>query len=43
MEGFLKDLAIAAASALVTVLAEAALGAVKEKTSRKPGKHEKRS
>lgn len=43
MEEFLMNLAIAATSAIVTVLAETAIGVLKEKTSRKPGKHEKRS
>ena len=43
MEEFLKDLAIAAISSLVTVAAETAVEVLKEKTSRKAGKHAKRS
>ena len=42
MEEFLMNLAVAATSAIVTVLVETAVGVLKEKTSRKPGKHEKR-
>lgn len=43
MEEFLMNLAVAATSAVVTVLAETAVGVLKEKTSRKHGKHERRS
>jgi hypothetical protein len=43
MEEFLKDLAVAVISSLVTVAAETAIQALKEKTSRKAGKHAKRS
>ena len=43
MEEFIKDLAIAVISSLVTVAAETAIQALKKKTSRKAGKHAKRS
>lgn len=43
MEDFMKDLAVAVISSLVTVAAETALKVLKEKTSRKAGKHAKRS
>lgn len=43
MEEFLMNLAVAATSAIVTVLVETAIGVLKEKTSHKHGKHERRS
>ena len=43
MEEFLKDLAIAVISSLVTVIAETVVEVLREKTSRKAGKHVKRS
>ena len=43
MDEFLKDLAVAVISSLVTVAAETAIQALKEKTFRKAGKHSKRS
>ncbi len=43
MDEFLKDLAVAVISSLVTVAAETAIQALKEKTSHKAGKHSKRS
>lgn len=43
MEEFLKDLAVAVISSLVTVAAETAIQALKEKTSKQHGKHAKRS
>ncbi|MGYP000295528123 len=43
MDEFLKDLAVAVISSLVTVAAETAIQVLKEKTSRKAGKHSKRS
>ncbi len=43
MEDFIKDLVVAVISSLVTVAAETAIQALKEKTSRKAGKHAKRS
>lgn len=42
MDEFLRDLAVAVVSSLVTVLAETAAEALKEKASRKQGKHVKR-
>lgn len=43
MDEFLKDLAVAVISSLVTVAAETAIQALKEKTPHKAGKHSKRS
>ena len=43
MDEFLKDLAVAVISSLVTVAAETAIQALKENTSHKAGKNSKRS
>lgn len=43
MEEFLMNLAVAATSAVVTVLVETAIEVLREKTSHKHGKHERRS
>lgn len=42
MEGFIKDLAIAVVSSLVTVAAETAIEVLKGKASSKAGKHAKK-
>lgn len=43
MEEFLRDLAVAIVSSAVTALVEATAEALKDRTSLKHGKHEKRS
>lgn len=42
MEEFLMNLAVAATSAVVTVIVETAVGVLKEKASKQPGKHARR-